>query len=195
MPVRGSLPVLHLGDDLAARSADGLELVECGINTVTSEAAFTEDGGRLVDERALDETSHVGQVVELGKQAAHERSLDSIEKQLDARHRVERLPERHEIARPCRSQRDAADQPFQVVHALERVAKLASLGRAERQFLDGIEPVTNALERTERTKQPCPEQPPTHRGDGAIDLVQERALRTTFAACQHFQMLQGDLGR
>ena len=84
---------------------------------------------------------------------------------------------RHQVARPGRAKRDAADQPLEVVHALERVAKLAALGRAKRQLLDGIQPVADALERAERTQQPRAQQPPAHRRDRPIDLVQQRSLR------------------
>ena len=67
---------------------------------------------------------------------------------------VQRLPQRHQLARPGRAERDAADEPLEVVHALERVAELAAFGRAERQLLDRVEPVADALERAQRTQQP-----------------------------------------
>ena len=177
MPGARPLPLLHLRDDLPARSADGLELVERGVHAVAREAPFANERRRLVEKRALDEVANIGEIVELGEQAAHQRRLALVEQQPDARHRLQRLPQRHEFARARRAERDAADQPLEVVNALERVAKLAALGRAERQLFDRIEPIANALERAQGTQQPCPQQPPAHRRDRPIDLMQQRAVR------------------
>ena len=176
-------------------STDGFELVECGVYAISREASFADDCGRLVEERALDELANVGKLVELGEQTAHQRRLTLVEDQFDARHRLERLPQRHEVARARRSERDATNQPLEVVHALERVAKLAALGRAERQLLDGVQSVANALERAQRTQQPRAQQAPAHRGDRPIDLVQQRTLRTALASGHDLEMLQRDRDR
>ena len=154
--MRDPLALLHLRDDLPARSADGLELVERRVDAVSREAPFADEGRRLVEQRALDEVANIGEIVELGQQAAHQRRLTLVEQQPDARHGLQRLPQRHQIARPGRAERDAADQPLEVVNALERVAKLAALGGAERQLLDRIQPIADALERAQRTQQPAP---------------------------------------
>ena len=63
----------------------------------------------------------------------------------------QRLAERDEIARAGRAERDARDQPLEVVHALEQLAQLAALGRPKREVLDGVEPILNPRERDERT--------------------------------------------
>ena len=50
----------------------------------------------------------------------------------------------------------------------------AALGGAERELLDGVEPILDALERQQRPQQPGAQQPAAHRRDRAIDLVQQR---------------------
>ena len=114
---------------------------------------------RLVDERALDQVAHVGEVVELRDQAAQQRRLHVGQHRPDARHRRQRLAQRDEIARARGAERGARHQPLEVVDRLERLAELAAIGRSERQLLDGVEPVADALERAERAQQPRAQQP------------------------------------
>ena len=75
---------------------------------------------------------------------------------------------------------------------LQRVAELAALGRAEGQFLHRVEPIADALERAQRSKQPRTEQTPAHRGDRAIDFLEQRSLRTTLAPGDDLEVLQRD---
>ena len=109
---------------------------------------------RLVEQRLLERLADVGEVVELRDQAAHERRLKIVEQQLHARDGSDRLAQRNEIARPGGAERGATDQPLDVVNRLERVAHLRALGRAERELLDGVEAILNALDRHERPQQP-----------------------------------------
>ena len=98
--------------------------------------------------------AHVGQIVELGDERAHERRLELGQHRPDARNRRQRLLQADEIARPGRAERRARDQPLEILDGLERVAELAALGRAERELLDGVEPIANRFERNERPEQP-----------------------------------------
>ena len=50
----------------------------------------------------------------------------------------------------------------------------------------------DALEGAERAQQPAPEHPARHRRHGAINLVQQRSLRTAVAAGDDLEVLQGD---
>src|SRR4030095_10500235 len=76
-----SLVVLHLRDDLTARSADGFELVECGVHTIPGKAPLADDGGGLIEKRALDQIADVRQIVELGQQADQQRRLELAEEE------------------------------------------------------------------------------------------------------------------
>ena len=78
------------------------------------------------------------------------------------------------------------------MNALQRLAKLASLGRAKGELLDGVEAIADALERAQRTQQPGAEQSSAHRRDRSIDLVQQRSLRTAFAAGHDLEVFQRD---
>ena len=96
---------------------------------------------------ALERVAEIGEIVELRDQAAHQRRLQVVEQQPDARNGGDRLAQRDEIARTGGAERGAADQPLHVVDALERVAQLGALGAAERELLDGVEPILDPLER------------------------------------------------
>ena len=76
-----ALALLHLGDHLAARSADRLQLVERRVDAVAREAAIARERAWLVDERPLDQIADVGEVVEFRKQAAEQRRLHLVEHQ------------------------------------------------------------------------------------------------------------------
>ena len=78
------------------------------------------------------------------------------------------------------------------MNGFQRLAELAALGRAERQFLDRVEPIADALQRAQRPQQPGAEQPPAHRRDRAIDFVEQRSLRSALAAGDHLEVLQRD---
>ena len=119
--------------------------------------------------------AQVGEVVELGDEAPDERRLQLVEQHAHARHGRDRLPQRDEVARTGGAERGARDEALDVVHRLERVAQLRALGRAERELLDGVEPILDPLERDERPQQPRAQQPAAHRRHRAIDLVQQRS--------------------
>ena len=134
-------------------------------------------GGSSMSVRSI-EIAHVGQLVELGEQAAAAAApASSRQRGPHARDGRQRLPQRHEVARAGRAERRARHEPLEVVNRLERLAELAAIGRAERELLHGVEPVADALERAERAQQPRAQQPAAHRRDRAIDLVEQRALR------------------
>ena len=158
-------------------AADAAQLVELRIDAVANHAAVARDRGRLVEQRAVERVAHVRQIVELGDEASHERRLEIVEHQPHARDGGDRLAQRDEVARTGGAQRRARDEAFDVVHVLQRVAQLGSRRAAEREVLDGVEPIVNPLERDERPEQPGAKQPSAHRRHAAIELVQERSRR------------------
>ena len=114
-----------------ARSASSISAMRClpprlmprrssssGVDAVADDAAVARDQRRLVEQRAVERVADVGEIVELGDQAADERRLELVEHHAHARHRGDRLAQRHEIARPGRAERGARDQPLDVVHGL-----------------------------------------------------------------------------
>ena len=131
-------------------AADAAQLVELRIHAVANQAAVAGDRRRLVEQRAIERVAHVREIVELGDEASHERRLHVLEHQTHARDGGDRLAQRDEVARTGGSQGRARDEAFDVVHVLQRVAKLGSRGAAEREVLDGVEPIVNPLERDER---------------------------------------------
>ena len=56
----------------------------------------------------------------------------------------------------------------------KRLAGAAALDGAERQLLDGVEPVLDALELHERPQQPLPQQPSAHRRARVVEHVEQR---------------------
>ena len=102
----------------------------------------------------------------------------------------QRLLQADEIARAGGAERGARDQPLEILHRLDRVAELAALGRAERQLLDGVEPIANRFERDERPQQPRAQQAAADRGDRAIELVEQRARAAALGSLEDLEMLQ-----
>ncbi len=187
-----ALALFHRGDDLAPGAADRHEVVQFRIHAVTREAAVPREGGRLFDERAIDEVTDVGEVVELRQQAAEQRRLDGREHHLHTRRCGQRLLQRHQVTRAGGAERRARHEALEIVHRLQRLAELATVRRAEREVLDGVQAVADAFERAERPQQPRAQHAAAHRGDRAIDLVQQRSPGAAVAARDHLEVLQRD---
>ena len=119
--------------------------------------------------------AQIGQVVEFGGEAAHERRLELVEQHANAGHGGKRLPERDEIPRAGGTECGAGNEPLDVVDRFQRVAHLGALGAPEGELLDRVETILNPIERHQRPKQPGAEQAPAHRGDRPIDLVEQRS--------------------
>ena len=183
---------LHFGNHLTSGSADGLQVVELRIDAVTSEAAVARERTRLVNERALDQIADVDQVVELRQEALQQRCLHFVEHQAQAGNGGNREPQRDEIAGTSRSERDAPDQPLDVVHCFQHFAKPSAIGRSKGKLLDRIQPIADAFQREKGTKQPGAQRASAHRRHGAVDFVEQRSLQPAFAAGEHFEMLQRD---
>ena len=73
----GALGFFHLGNPLLAGPADAAQVVELGIDAVAHGAAVARQRRRLVEQRAIQLVAQVGQIVELGRQAADERRLQA----------------------------------------------------------------------------------------------------------------------
>ena len=184
------LRVFHRGDVLLVRAADAAQVVELGVDAVADHAAVARDRRRLVDERRVELVAEVGEIVELGDEAPDERRLQLGEEHAHARHGGNRLSQRDEVARPGDAERRARDEPLDVVNRLERLAQLGAFGRAERQLLDGVEPILNPLERDERPEQPRAQQPAAHRRHRAVDLVQQRSGAPAVGGVDHLEVAQ-----
>ena len=143
---------------------------------------------RFVEQRPIELLAQVREIVQLGEEARHERSLHLAEQHPHARHCRDRLAQRHEIARACRAERRAGDEPLDVVDRLQRLAHLRALGAAKGELFDRVEPVLDALEREQRPEQPAAQQPPPHRRDRAIDLVQQRSGAPAIDGLDHFEV-------
>ena len=89
---------------------------------------------------------------------------------------AERVLEPDEIARAGRAESGAREQPLEILHALDRVAKLAAVGREKRELFDGVETIANRLERDQRAEQPRPQQAAADRRHRAIEFVEQRSV-------------------
>ena len=148
---------------------------------------------RLVDQRALDQVAHVGQIVELRQQAAQQRRLHVVEHQLDARD-----GSRATAAATTRSRGPAVPSAARAT-SRSRSWTVFSTSRNLPRSVERNASSSTASSRSrmrssddERTQQPGAEQPAAHRRDGAIDLVQQRPLRPALAAGDDLEMLQRD---
>ena len=147
--------------------------------------------GSSISARSISARS-VRKVVELGDQAAQERRLHLREQHRQAGNRRQRQPQRDQIARTGGAERGARDQPLEVVDRLQRVAEPRALGGPERELLDRVEPIADPLQRAQRAQQPPAQQAGAHRRDRAVDLVEQRSLRSAFAAGDDLEVLQRD---
>ncbi len=186
------LVILHLGDDLLARSADAGQLIELRIDAVAREPAVARERGRIIDERRLDPVAHVGQVVELGDQRADERRLEAGEHGPDAGDQRQRLLEADQIARSGGAERRPRDQALQIEDRLDRVADPAAIRGAKGELLDGVEAIVNRVQGDQRPQQPGSQHPAAHRRHRPIELAEERALAAALRAVENLQVLQRD---
>ena len=174
-PGARALALLDRGDRLAPAAARPAQLVELGVDPVAHEAALAHEPGRLGHERALDLRGHVERRVEVLELQAHERRQALRERLRRGGQRLQRDGERHQVARPGGAERDAAEDAVEVLDACEPVAQPAAVERAERELLDGVEPVLDPLELDERPQDPLAQRPAAHRGPGVVEHVDERA--------------------
>ena len=149
-----ALAFLHFGDVLLAASADGAQIVDLGVEAVAREAAVAGEHRWIINQRRLDLVAHIGQVVELGGQRAHQRRLEIGEQRPQAGDERDRLLQPDEVARAGGPHRRLGDESLEVLHPLHRIAEFAPLRRAEREILDRIEPVANGIEGEQRTEKP-----------------------------------------
>ena len=164
--------VLHLGDHLPARAADRFELVERRIDTVSSEAAFSDDRGWLVEEGALDQRANISKLVEFGQQAAHQRRLAVIEEQLDARHRLQRQSKGDQVAR---SRVPSATRPINRSRSWTPLSVSRNLPRSVERNASSSTASSRSRMRSsaQGPQQPRAQQAAAHRRDRSIDLVQQ----------------------
>jgi hypothetical protein len=76
------------------------------------------------------------------------------------------------------------------VHALQQLAKLAALGGPESEVLDGVQSILNPLEADERTNQPLPELPATHRCCRAIEDSEKRSGPAALDTFDHVEVTE-----
>ena len=182
---------LHGRNLLLGVAADGAQLVEGGVHAVADAAAVARQQRRVVDDGRLDRLAHISHVVELGDQALDERRTAVRELGAQVRNDGHRLPQRDQVARPGRAQGDARDQPFEVVHRLERFPQPGALQAAADQLLDRIEPVVNHLDRARRPLQPGAQQASAHRRRRAVDLGEQPAVAAAVGRVDDLQVPAG----
>ena len=186
-----ALRILERGDVPLGVPADGAQLVERRVDAVADASPVVGRDRRIVHERRLDGVANVGDVIELRDQTPRQRRAAIAQQATDPWNDPYGLPQRDEVPRPSGAERNARDQPFEIVHRLERVAQLRPLGAAEGHLLDCIEPVLDRLERVRRPLQPRAQQPPSHRRHRAVYLAQQR---TGAAAVRRLEDLEVPAG-
>ncbi len=184
--------LFQLGDHLLARAADTPQVVESGVEAVADVAAVANQRAGIVDEAAVDVVAHVDEIVQRADERPRQRRLESVEEQPDTRHDRNRLLQADEIARPGIAERGARDETLEILHTFQDFPKLAAVGAAKGELLDGVETIANSIERDERPQQPRAQQPSSHGGDRAIDLVKQGALAAAVHRLDDFEVLQRD---
>src|SRR5690349_13127122 len=76
----------------------------------------------------------------------------------------ERFAQRNQLARSCKSQSNAASEPFEVKDPLEFLADFAAHNRLLDEVSDGIEPGLNCLSFNQRAQDPGTQQARAHAG-------------------------------
>ena len=102
-------------------------------------------GGSSAMARSIHSRS-VRQVVELAEQALTSGAWHSDSSSATPRHRRQRLATAPSRSRgPAVDERDARDQPLEILDRLQRLADLAAIGGPERELFDRVEPIANRL--------------------------------------------------
>ena len=158
-----------------------------GVDAIADDAALPGERRRLVFDRGGNGVPDVGDLVELAAQALDERRDHGFEDEPQARDGRERLPQRHEISRAGRAERRPGDEALEIVHRPQRVAHPPPLGHAVAELLHGVEPILNAFERDQRTRQPRAQQPRAH---GRLRPIQHRQQRPLAPATRAFEHLE-----
>ena len=135
------------------------ELVELRVDAVAHEAAFAHQERRLVDEGGLDVGGNPQRRVEVLELPAHEGGGASVDGLGRGGQRPQRAGEGDEVARRRGAERDPADDPVQVLHALEGLAQAAALHGAEGELLHRVEAVLDRLHVDEGTEDPLAQEP------------------------------------
>ena len=100
------------------------------------------------------------------------------------------MREPDEIAGAGRAERGAREQPLEVLHALDGVAKLAAIRGQKRQLLDRVQSIADRFERHQRAQQPRSHQAAADGRHRAIDFVEERSVAVAVRALDDFEMFE-----
>ena len=169
-----ALARLHLGDVLLAVAAQAAELVELGVVARADGARVGERGGRVVADGPRNQLAQVRQLIGSAVEAPQARRGERRDEAAEVRQQLERVPERHQVARRGCFERALAQQPLEVIAAAENLPQLLPGHGLPRQFLDRVQARGDLLERHRGPQQPRLEQAPAGGGDRLVERGQQR---------------------
>ena len=162
------------------------------IDAVADDAAVARERRRLVDQRR----GRARRACRRGRRARRSgcgRAAPGTSSSTmpHARDRGNRLLERRRdrADRRCRARRGRPDARCR--GPLQRVAQLAAIVPRNAKSSTASRRSLNPLQRDERAEQPPPQQPAAHRGDRAIELVQQGSGPPAVGRFEDLEILQG----
>ncbi len=169
------------------------QLVDARVEAVPDGAAVACQGRGVVGERCLDRRAQVGEIVQFRDARLRTSGAWSSCRIIRSRGTAPSdCLERDQIPGTGRSERGPRNKPLEVLHRLERLPELPSLGRLEGEVLHRVEAIPHAFEREERPQEPGAQRPAAHRGDRPVDLVQEGPAPAALAGLHHLEVPQRD---
>ena len=118
-------------------------------------------------------------LAELVRERAHQRRFDAHQRSRDAGQALQARRQTGEVARPRRAQRHAREDAFEIDDVLERIAQALEAGRAAvvvEQRRDGVVAHRQLRRVAQRPRQPALQRARTHRGDAAVEHLEQREI-------------------
>ena len=160
---------------LAARGevTQGVDLL---IVARADQAALTQQDGRLVHDRQLDQRAHVLEQVDIAGQLAQHGLSEQGSLLPDLRQAGNSRCQRAQVAAVCCAVSNAADQPLHIEHLFERVGQRGTGDHIVAQRAHRLLAARDVQWVVQRLFQPLADQARAHRGPRPVKHPEQRAL-------------------
>ena len=193
-----ALACLQRRDVLLAAVPRLLQVVELAVVTRPHRVPVGELRRRPVHEGAGQLLTEVGQEVE-GVRRRFERdgalaALEATQRAAHVREPPDRIAQGTQLTRGGAPEGGAAGQALQVAHTVQGLAQALAPAPVVHQHLHGVEARVDGPGLDERREQPAAQQPPTHRRQGPVQHLEQRAsLRARPQRLDQLQVAAGHL--